>query len=114
MQRAQGFAQQGAVMVLTNGVYSQTLVQGSFPFATITVYLTGTTQLATIFSDNNVPPTPMGNPFTADEFGYWWFYAPDGRYDITLHADDAFAWTIGDVLLSDLEARLAALEAKVG
>ena len=99
MQRAQGFAQQGAGLVWTHGVNSQNLVQGSFPYAQVTVYLTGTTELATLYSDDNVPPTPMGNPFTADEYGYWWFYAPDGRYDVTLFYEDMIAWTMSDILL---------------
>ena len=73
MERAQGFAQQGARVVWTAGVSSTTLVQETAPYATITVYITGTTTLATIYSDNQVPPTHMGNPFTANADGYWFF-----------------------------------------
>lgn len=100
MQRAQGFAQQGSQVVWTAGRASATLVQESAPYATIRVYLTGTTTLATIYSDNQIPPTPMANPFTADENGYWFFYAPHGRYDVMIEADP-WTWTIGDILLGD-------------
>lgn len=46
----------------------------------ITVYLTGTSTLATLYSDNGV--TITGNPVSTDVNGYFYFYAPDGRYDI--------------------------------
>src|SRR5215475_377329 len=105
MQRCSGFAQQGASLVWTSGISSSNLVQDSWPFACITVFLTGTTTLAQLFSDDVVPPTPMSNPFHANEFGWWWFYAPNGRYDVriqpTAAQNWACAWTIGDVLLYD-------------
>jgi hypothetical protein len=103
MQRAYGFAEQGAMVVVTNGVFSTTLAQGSWPFARITVYSTGTTSLASIFSDSLTTPTPQANPFTANEFGWWWFYAPNGRYDVTITPIGmaGCAWTIGDILLYD-------------
>ena len=100
MQRAQGFAMQGDRVVFTNGSASTTLVQESAPFAGITAYLTGTTTLATLYSDNQIPPTPMANPFTANADGYWFFYAIDGRYDVLIESPD-WSWTIGDVLLQD-------------
>lgn len=52
--------------------------------ATVTVYVAGTTRLATIYADNAVPPTPRANPFTSDSHGYWFFYAAPGRYDVQL------------------------------
>lgn len=100
MQRAQGFAQQGSQNVWTAGHASATLVQETAPFAMILVYVTGTTTLATIFGDNNTPPTPLANPFTANDNGYWYFYAADGRYDVMIEAEN-WTWTIGDLLLGD-------------
>ena len=100
MERAQGFAMQGDRVVFTNGSASTTLVQESAPYARITAYLTGTTTLATLYSDNQTPPTPMANPFTANADGYWFFYAIDGRYDVLIESPD-WSWTIGDVLLQD-------------
>lgn len=101
MQRAQGFAEQGARVVWTAGQSSQTLVQESAPFAMIQVYVSGTTTLATLYADNNTPPTPLANPFTANEHGYWWFYAADGRYDVMIEAPD-WTWTKGDITLQDV------------
>lgn len=103
MQRAYGFSEQGATTVWTNAYASENPMQGSWPYATVTVYITGTTTLATLYSDDNVPPTPMANPFTADENGWWWFYAPNGRYDVALFDErqGGLAWTIGDVFLYD-------------
>src|SRR5215510_14216745 len=103
MQRAQGFAQQGDQLVLTAGLGSVTRVQGSYPGATIRVYYTGTTNLATIYADNKTPPTPLANPFTADGDGYWWFYAANGRYDVALSGGGMTEpWTMGDLFLDDL------------
>lgn len=102
MQRAQGFAQQGAEVVWTAGVPSSTLVQGSYPFAVITVFVSGTTELAQIYSDNQQFPTPMANPFMANASGYWWFYAANGRYDVMIESPELdVPWTIGDILLND-------------
>lgn len=100
MERAQGFAMQGARVVWTHGLSSQTVVQETAPLATITVYITGTTTLATLYSDNQVPPTHMANPFTANYNGYWFFYAQDGRYDVMIECPE-WTWTIGDLLLQD-------------
>lgn len=81
MQKIQGWVEQGNTKVTTGGLLSTTLIQKSFPLATINVYLTGTVTLATIYSDNNL--TPLANPFTANANGTWAFYAPNGGYDVT-------------------------------
>src|SRR5215469_1632836 len=102
MQRVFGFAEQGDTIVMTMGHQSTNVVQGSYPYATITVYLAGTTSLATLYSDNHTTPTPLANPFTADENGYWFFYAANGRYDVRISGVDiACPWTLGDVMLDD-------------
>jgi len=57
-----------------------THVQASYPYALVTVYIAGTITPATIYS------TATGglktNPFTADAYGFWAFYAANGAYDI--------------------------------
>jgi hypothetical protein len=104
MQRAQGWAEQGGWVVFTAGRASSTLVQGSCPGAIVSVFFTGTATLAPIFSDNQPVPTPLGNPFTSDIHGHWFFYAPNGRYDVMISgACVAQPWTMGDVLLFDPE-----------
>jgi hypothetical protein len=81
-QAASGWCESGAVNVTMQGLTSSNQVQGSFPSCTVTVlnYPTGTS--ATIYSNNNVSPTPLGNPFQAQTNGYWQFYAADGHYTI--------------------------------
>lgn len=65
--------------------YARLLATGApAPSATITVYLTGTLTLASIFSNNLASPTPEANPFTADANGFFKFYAANGRYDVKL------------------------------
>lgn len=99
-QKAQGNCEQGGNVVVTNGQSSTTKVQQSFPTCTVTVYLTGTTTPATIYSDNS--STPLSNPFTADVTGHWGWYAANGRYDVQLSGGGISApFTISDILLSD-------------
>lgn len=69
----QEFCSIGGVKVVTQGTSSTTTVMGSYPKCTVTVYLTGTTTKATIFSDN--VRTPLGNPFTASTTGAFLLYA---------------------------------------
>lgn len=76
----QGWVEQGGNTVTTDGRVSTTLVQRSYPEATVTVFNAGTVVLATIFSDEG--GTPLANPFVADGNGKWEFWADQGRYDI--------------------------------
>ena len=71
MQKYQGYARQ-------NGVSTPAAS------AVIQVFYAGTVISAAIFSDNLVPPTARSNPFTTDADGFFYFYAPDGRYDVYL------------------------------
>jgi hypothetical protein len=100
-QKVQGYCEQGGNTVTTNGYASTTKVQKSFPGCTVTVYLAGTTNLATIYADNS--STPKANPFTASASdGLYFFYADNARYDVRLSGGGITTpFTIGDVLLSD-------------
>lgn len=74
----QGFCTQGAVPAVTSGSSSANTLQGVIAGCTVTVYLHGTTTLATIYKDAN--NTPLANPFTANlagvtNAGGWLFYA---------------------------------------
>ena len=74
----QGFCTQGAVPAVTSGSSSANTLQGVIAGCTVTVYLHGTTTLATIYRDGN--NTPLANPFTANlagatNAGGWLFYA---------------------------------------
>lgn len=81
-QRLQGYCEKGGEVVVTDGRSSTTKVQRSYPSCTITVYVSGTLTLATIYSDYS--STPLANPFTADTAGYWSFVANSGRYDVKM------------------------------
>lgn len=79
----QNFCQTGAQKVTTQGLQSTTNVQRSYPRCTVAVYLTGTTTLATIYSDGL--STPLANPFTANTDGSFGFWAsPSSCYDATI------------------------------
>lgn len=73
---------------------------------TITVYDAGTLTLSTIYDDNLATPTPKANPFTADQYGFWYFYAADGRYDVKASSGTPALtpYTLGDLLLDDSAA----------
>src|ERR1700722_17471339 len=74
------YCQQGGTTVSTASIISATKVQASYPGCTISVYLTGTSNLATVYADNN--GTPKANPLTADNTtGYYFYYADNGTYD---------------------------------
>lgn len=102
-QRVQGFCEQGAQATVTAGISSTTKVQASYPSCTLTIYPTGSGVPVPgnqIYSTNT--GTVLGNPFTADSNGHWFFYAANGRYDIVLSGGGLPApWTIADVLLAD-------------
>lgn len=99
-QRAQGDCMQGNYQVFTSNVPSTTLVMRSFPRCTITVFVTGSSTLATLFSDNS--STPLSNPFQSNSSGHWYFYAANGRYDVNLSGASIPApFTLGDILLAD-------------
>lgn len=76
-----GFCQLGGTFVSTVGMNSTTKVQSSYPKCTVTVYLTGTTNLATLFS--NSVSKPLSNPFQANTDGSILFFASTTScYDI--------------------------------
>lgn len=70
----------------------------ALPAVTITVRTNPGGALATIFSDNGV--SAKSNPFINDTDGEFFFYAPDGRYDIELTG--GAAETITDILFLDI------------
>ncbi len=79
----QNFCVQGASQATTSGLNSSNYLQGIIRQCKVTVYLTGTTNKATIYADGN--DTPLVNPFTADTNGLWLFYATVGQgYDVVL------------------------------
>lgn len=95
-ERVYGFCENGAVTVVTNTTTSTTQVQGSYPGCTITIYLNGTLTPAMIFSDNS--GTVASNPLIANDVGYWFYYADNGRYDIRISgAGIPSPFVLGDV-----------------
>src|SRR5437660_4111089 len=73
--------------------------------ATVTVYLAGTTTLATIYSDNGV--TPITNPLTTTVTGSYVFYAAAGQcYDLVI-AKPGFLFTAADTSHICLSTTLA-------
>jgi hypothetical protein len=73
----------GATQAVTSGLQSSNYQQELIPDCTVTVYLTGTTTLATIYAD--ALETSLTNPFTATANGQWIFFAAINLgYDIVL------------------------------
>lgn len=78
----------GATNATTSGTKSTNFLQGVIPSCTVTVYLTGTTTKATIFS--NITGSPLANPFTANSIaavnpGSFSFFAAVGQgYDVVM------------------------------
>ena len=102
MQRAFGYCEDGNQSITTGSLASTTKVQRSYPGCTISVFVSGTATLATIYSDTLA--TPLANPFTLGPTasGYWFFYADDGHYDVQFSgAGIAAPFAHGDYLLND-------------
>lgn len=71
----------GKTQAQIQGLSSTNFQQGMVSKCRITVYLTGTTQLATIYADGN--NTHLDNPFTAGVNGQWLFFAATNQgYDV--------------------------------
>lgn len=78
----------------------------TYPNCTITVYLAGTTTLATIYSNDS--GSIKSNPFTSDSNAYYSFYIDDGRYDIRFSGTGITSpFTRGDVIVYDYARNLA-------
>jgi len=75
------YAQKGGQSISVAGFSSTTKAQRSFPGATVSVYTTGTSNLATLYSDS--AGTSKANPFTASTDASFTFFVDNGTYDIT-------------------------------
>ena len=76
-----GYCDLGAAKALVSGLPSTNFQLGIIPSCTVTVYLHGTTNLATIYADSS--NTPLSNPFTATSAGFWQFWAANSAtYDV--------------------------------
>jgi hypothetical protein len=85
----------------------------AIPGATITVYDSGTTDLATIYSDDGVTLI-SGSSFSADANGQWFFYAPDGDYDVKQEKSGFTSVTKVDLQLLDRTAVKSSLMSLTG
>lgn len=84
---------------------------GALPNATVTVTLTSSGALATIYSDNGV--TTKTNPIQCDTNGYYEFYAADGRYTLTFSGHGVSVSSIADVVIDDAPVALATAVASI-
>jgi hypothetical protein len=81
----QGLPSTATQQIGTSNVLNGAGVQASFPNCSVTVYFTGTLSKASIFSNNLATPTPLTNPFTANNDGSWTFFVvPGACYDIVI------------------------------
>lgn len=101
MERATVPCTIGGQVVVTGSQSSTTKVMRSYPNCTVTVYVSGTLTLASLFSNNGV--TPQANPFSANAQGFGAFYAANGVYDIQISgAGLGSPYTFGAVSLFDV------------
>jgi len=74
---------QGATQASVSGIKSSNFLQGVVPYCSVTVYLSGTTTKALIYSDTH--NTALPNPFAASSLGQFLVYAATAQaYDVTL------------------------------
>lgn len=67
--------------------------------AQVTVTVTATGALATIYSDNGV--TTKSNPMVVDTNGYYEFYAANGKYTLSFSGPGVLASSVTNVQLQD-------------
>jgi hypothetical protein len=78
-----GYCTTGAMPSIISGLKSSNYLQGVIPQCLVTVYLTGTTNKATIYSNGS--GGSLTNPFTANTDASWLFYAATTvGYDIVM------------------------------
>jgi hypothetical protein len=99
-----GLPSVGTEPIGTSTVSSGSGVIASYPECTVTVYLTGTLTLASLYSNNLNSPTAKANPFTANTDGSFLFYAASQvGYDITITTSSFItlpnSFTLTDVIL---------------
>lgn len=68
--------------------------------ASIAVFVSGTSGLASLYSNDGV--TPTNNPTVADGSGRFGFYAPSGKYDLQISGAGIAPYTLTGVLIADI------------
>ena len=101
--KLQGYVEQGnTTLAISGGIGAiPKKVQGSFPGATVTIYVTGgITSPSACYADNSGTVKPCS--FTSSADGSWYVYLDDGRYDVRFSGTGITTpFTLGDFLLSD-------------
>lgn len=92
--KLQGWAEQGGQRISTAGFSSSHTAQRSYPGCTVTIYVSGTSTLATLYSD--AAGTPKANPFTSGSDASWEAYVDDGDFDVRFSGTGITTpWTLG-------------------
>lgn len=78
----QGYVERGGQSTVSTLSGQTVTTQRSYPGATVTVYLTGTSTLASIYRTATAGSPISGSQVTANANAYWDFYVGDGTYDI--------------------------------
>lgn len=101
-QRVWGFCSPGVVPQTVSGLTVAPAGAVIYPGCTVTVYLAGTTTLATGLASDNIG-TALSNPFSSTTTtGYWEFYPPNGKYDVVVSgAGIVTPFTYGDIIALD-------------
>lgn len=69
--------------------------------------------LATLYATNSVIGAKLANPVSTDTLGFFWFYIPDGRYNIQFSKSGFVQQTLNDVEITDELAGIVSLDAKI-
>lgn len=98
-----GLCMRGNIFLSVSGLQLTAPAVGSFPNCTITVFQTGTTNKATIFSTSG--GGTLGNPFTANADGSFLFYAANNAgLDVQMSAGSPYVmpapYTLTDIFPS--------------
>lgn len=97
LTKVQGIVERGGQAVVGN---RQVVI--NYPLSTVTVYVTGTLTLVSIYSNDS--GSVKSNPFTAGSDASYFFYVAPGRYDIKFSGTGVSTpWTISDIQVGQAE-----------
>jgi hypothetical protein len=82
----QQWCQSGDVLASVSGISSSNPLMGTYPRCKVSVFITGSPTLATIYS--TVTSTPLANPFCANaDASFLFFASQSAQYDVTISND---------------------------
>lgn len=96
--RVTGYVERGGQQVMADLSGTAVKAQRSYPSATVTVKIAGTSTNATIYSNSS--GASKSNPFTVDTVGFYDFFTDEDSVDLVFSGSGVPTWTVSGVVPS--------------